>query len=98
MTELRQALQALYGDHLVRIVLFGSHARGDAEQGSDIDALVVLNGAVSPGKEIARAGKITADLSLKYDVVISCTFVSAQRYEAEKSPLLMNVRREGVAV
>lgn len=89
MAELRQALQALYGDHLVRIVLFGSQARGDEEQGSDIDALVVLNGAVSPGKEIARTGQITADLSLKYDVVISCTFDSAQHYETEQISFLL---------
>lgn len=97
-SEMHQELKKLYGDRLVRLVLFGSHARGDATPGSDIDILVVLRGEVSSGEEIARTGPIAAALSLQRDVVISCTFVSLERYEHEQSPLLLNVRREGVAV
>ncbi len=98
LTELRRRLQALYGPRLARLVLFGSQARGDAEPRSDIDILVVLHGAVTPGEEIARTGAVAAELSLEYDTVISCTFVSADRYLTEQSPLLLNVRREGVVV
>jgi len=98
VSELRQHLEALYNERLAQIVLFGSQARGDAVSGSDIDVLVVLQGPVRPGQEIARTGEATALLSLKYDTVISCTFVSADRYTTERSPLLLNVRREGVPV
>lgn len=98
LTELRYRFEEIYGERLVRLVLFGSQARSDAEPESDIDILVVLQGPVSPGQEIARAGEMTATLSLKYDVVVSCTFISADRYATEQSPLLLNVRREGVAV
>ncbi len=98
LADLRQSFQALYGDRLQRLVLFGSQARGDAEPGSDIDVLVVLQGPVSPGQEIARTGGITAALSLNYDTVLACTFISADRYATEQSPLLLNVRREGVSV
>lgn len=97
-SELRQKLRDIYGERLAHVVLFGSQSRGDAVSGSDIDVMVVLKEAVSPGKEIARTGKITAELSLKYDVVVSCTFVSVERYETEQSPLLINVHREGVPV
>jgi len=37
-------------------------------------------------------------LSLEYDVVISRAFVSSERFERERSPLLLNVRREGVPI
>ncbi|MBI2941013.1 MAG: nucleotidyltransferase domain-containing protein [Chloroflexi bacterium] len=97
LTELRRRFEALYGPRLVRLVLFGSHARGDAEPESDIDVLVVLEGAVDPGEEISRTGRAVAELSLKHDTVISCTFVSRDRYLNEQSPFLMNVRREGIA-
>jgi predicted nucleotidyltransferase len=94
--ELRQRLSLLYGERLVRLVLFGSRARGDAEPDSDIDVMVVLRGDVSPGEEIERAGGVTAGLSLENDVVISSVYVSEDSFEGEQSPLLINVRREGV--
>jgi len=93
--DLRDRLASLYGGRLNRVVLFGSQARQDANAGSDIDVLVVLNGQVLPTREIARTGALVAELSLHYAAVISCTFVSADRYAEEESPLLMNVRREG---
>jgi hypothetical protein len=37
-------------------------------------------------------------MSLENTVVISCTFISADRFEREESPLMINVRREGVPV
>lgn len=98
LSELRDALQPLYGKRLVELVLFGSHARGDDESGSDVDVLVVLEGEVDPGTEIARTGGVTCAISLEHDAVVSCTFVSADRYRRERSPLLMNVRKEGVRV
>ena len=58
LAELRQQLEAVYGSRLVKLVLFGSQARGDAEPGSDIDVLVVLKGPVKPGEEISRTGQM----------------------------------------
>ncbi len=98
LTELCQYLKSLYHKRLVQMVLFGSQVRDEAVSGSDIDVMVVLQGTVSPGKEITRISKKTSELSLEYGVVISCTFVSADRYATEQSPLLMNVRREGMPV
>jgi predicted nucleotidyltransferase len=98
LNELRRRLETLYGDRLVKVILYGSHARGDAESESDIDVLVVLKGVVSAWLEIERTGKDVAELSLEHDVVISCLFMAEERYLTRNSPLLLNVRREGVPV
>jgi uncharacterized protein len=98
LKELRQQLQTLYGPRLVRMVLYGSQARGDAEADSDLDVLVVLKGPVRPGEEIARTSDLIASLSLEHGVVVSRSFVSVDRFEHEQSPFLLNVRREGVTV
>ena len=96
LVDLRAKLDSIYGRRLKALVLFGSHARGDAVRGSDVDVLVVLSGTVNPGKEIARTGKVVAALSMEYDAVISCVFMSSKRFENENTPLLINVRNEGV--
>lgn len=96
--EIRERLEELYGERLCRLMLYGSQARGDAEAGSDVDVLVVLAGEVNPSAEIAKASEITASLSLQYDIVISCVYMSEARFQRERSPLLLNVRREGMVM
>ena len=98
LEELHHRFETLYGERLVCLVLFGSRARGDAAPESDLDVLVVLRGLVDPGEEIERTGEFTASLSLKHDVVISRVFISAEQFFAEQSPLLLNVRREGIPI
>lgn len=96
LSDLESRFRTLYGRRLADLLLFGSQARGDADEGSDIDVLVVLNGPVNAWTEIERTGRIVSDLSLDHAVVISCVFVAAASYAREESPLLLNVRREGV--
>ena len=98
LAELRRRFEALYGKRLVRLVLFGSQAREEAESGSDIDILVVLQGHVEPGEEVARTGEIVTALSLRFDTVISCVFMEEERFNNRNGPLLRNIRREGIAV
>lgn len=98
LTELRAQLAALYGDRLVKVILFGSQARGDATPESDIDVMVVLQGAVDPFAEIDRTSRLNAELSLAFDTLISRTFLSEQEFREGQSSLLRNVRREGVFV
>ena len=98
LPEIRSRFDSFYGLRLINILLYGSHARGDAEAGSDIDILVVLRGPVDPGEEIARTGEIVADLSLRFGEVISCVFMDEDQFLHRNGPLLRNVRREGIPV
>lgn len=98
LAELRHRFEVLYGERLVRLVLFGSQARQDAESGADIDILVLLRGPVNPGVEVARTGEIVAGLSLRFNTVVSCVFMAEERFNRRNGPLLRNIRREGIAV
>jgi predicted nucleotidyltransferase len=98
LSELKRRLQVIYGTRLNSLFLFGSHARGEAGSDSDIDVLVVLDGAVTPSKEIARCGEVSAQLSLQYDMVISCAFISTHRFATDRTPFVLNLRREALPV
>jgi predicted nucleotidyltransferase len=98
LREFKQALQTLYREQLVGLVLFGSHARQTATPDSDIDLLVVLQDPISPGDEILRMGDLKTDLNLKYDALISVVPISQSNFAQRQSPLLQAIRQEGVAL
>jgi len=95
--DLRRYLESVYGPRLVGLVLYGSEARGDADAGSDVDVLVVLDGDVDVGREIRRTGSGISALSLKHDRTISRLFVDARSFQERQGPFFRNVRREGIA-
>jgi uncharacterized protein len=93
----KNKINELYKNRLANLILYGSQARNTAEEGSDIDVLIVLKDEeVNAVQEIRKAGDIIASLSLEFNEVISCVFVSEKRFLNEKSPLLLNVRKEGI--
>ena len=98
LTELRRRLEAIYGDRLVRLVLYGSRARGDADPESDYDVLVALRAPVSPSEEIEKTINDVTEISLNNNISVACVFISEGSYIREQSPLMINVRREGIKI
>ncbi len=98
LAELRRRLEALYGERLRGLFLFGSYVRGEAEPGSDLDVLVVLDEVESYWDELERGGHITADLSLEHDLTISRILMSEAQWSGGDTPLLRSIRREGRSV
>lgn len=80
MAELKEGLQALYGDRLKGLYLFGSYARHEADEESDVDVLVVLDRVDNYSQEIDRTGQMVSALSLEHGVTISRVFATEQRW------------------
>lgn len=98
LDQLQQHLKALYGERLCKVMLFGSHARGEARSDSDVDILVVLQGTVNSGREVIRSSEFLAELALEYDKVISCLFMDELRLMTRPGPLLRSIQKEGIAI
>jgi predicted nucleotidyltransferase len=58
-----------------RVILFGSHARGEASRNSDLDFLVIEPSVEHPASESVRLRRVLGDLVVAADVIV----VSEQR-------------------
>ena len=43
LEQYTEILQKIYGNHLRRVILYGSYARGDYTKDSDIDIMILLD-------------------------------------------------------
>ena len=98
LKKLHNELGDAFGENLSAVYLYGSQARGDAHPDSDIDVLVVLRDEFSYFDVVKKTSYITSALSLEYETVISCVFVTKRDYEQRRTPLMLNIHREGVLV
>ncbi|AIG98380.1 putative nucleotidyltransferase [Archaeoglobus fulgidus DSM 8774] len=89
-----KTLKEKYGDKIHKIILFGSTARGEAEEESDIDVLIIADGVTQ--KEVS---KIAFQILLKYGEVISSIVEDKQQFERYKDySFHRNILKEGVEI
>ena len=98
LEQFKRQIGQLYGERLKKVILYGSFARQEGTDDSDIDLAVVLEGEVNPIDEIDRMIDVVFEINLANNVLISIYPVSEEKYRTVNSPLLVNLRREGIAV
>jgi predicted nucleotidyltransferase len=96
IAELRNGLEELYGARFRDLLLYGSYARGDQWEGSDVDLLVLLDGPVDTGREILRLEPIAWPLSLDHGIVLSVMPVSYEAYQKGETSFLRIIRKDAM--
>ncbi|WP_407422264.1 nucleotidyltransferase domain-containing protein [Methanobrevibacter sp.] len=87
---------AICSDDIVKIILFGSVARGDDTEESDIDILIITTNSDELSDEINRAA---VDIILEKDEFISPHVMSEEHFNKTIDyPFLTNVLKEGVVI
>ncbi len=98
-SEFASEAKRIYGPKLNQVILYGSCARGNFAQDSDIDLMVLLD---VPDEDIKaerrRMDDISDELDMTYDVVLAPVFQSFRLYQQYMpvSAFYQNVQREGV--
>lgn len=97
--ELVQKLLSVLPGETVRIVLYGSAARGERAPDSDIDIALFLNRKLTAEQEDRLMDAVT-DLNLKYDQVFSVIDIDQETFLRWKyvTPFYQNVEKEGIVL
>lgn len=99
--ELCAGLSEIFPQDQIDAILFGSYARGDAEFGSDIDVLVLVDSSRQTISERSwKIGNLAGDFLLNYGIVVSPVVENREYYRsnAEVLPFYRNIQREGVPI
>ncbi len=99
LAKLISELRSLLGRNLHQVILYGSYSRGDFSGDSDIDVLVLTEGA-----DVKNYNKLAAEISLRYLLeygkLISLIFKDRNYYDNWKSTmdLFISVEEEGMVL
>lgn len=91
----------IFGEALASVILFGSYARGDFDDESDIDVLLLVD---LPSEVLAgyreKVDSLCGTLLLEYGIVISAIEKDLETYNqySQVLPFYKNIEREGVKI
>ena len=94
----RRALER-YGDEIESIILFGSVARGEGKEDSDVDVLVIWKEDKLEGWDVLE--DIAMDILLEYRQLISIKIIYPKEYSGMVnigSSFIQNIKKEGVVI
>jgi uncharacterized protein len=96
--EIKLRLEAVFPDRLRGALLFGSEARGEAGEDSDVDLLVLLDGPVQLGRDLETIVRALYPLQIELERAIHALPVPIETFEAGEYGLYREAKREGVAL
>ena len=97
LVDAKKRLRSTYGERLRRVVLYGSRARGEATEESDVDLLVVLDGPIENSyQEVKRAGAFWGEFLTRYGLSFSVKPYTAEAYQDLRRPFMRNVHTDGI--
>lgn len=99
LTAYRKALRARYPGLIEHLLIYGSKARGDAHDDSDLDVLLVVKDhADGCQRDMRRVGYLLAATSDVVPSILTYTHAEWARREQSGSTFRKAVGRDGVSV
>ncbi|MBQ8311783.1 MAG: nucleotidyltransferase domain-containing protein [Clostridia bacterium] len=101
IAQLRERLANVFPQEQFDIILFGSYARHDADDESDIDVMFLVDSSRQTIQEKHwQIGEAAAEVLMDFGIVVSPIVENRAYYHANADllPFFRNVQREGVRI
>ena len=98
MKVMVECYRSVYGNQIVDIVLYGSYARGDYSENSDIDIVAVVHGSrMQLQQKLKEVWNKSAEVGLENDVIVSPTVIPYDEFKKyqDSLPYYRNILQEG---
>ncbi len=99
LEDFRDRMERGYGHHIRRMIVYGSYARGQRSEGSDVDVLIIWTGEGAAGRK--AAADVATQILVERGILISPKLVSPEGYEEMLRlgvPFARNVEKEGIQI
>ena len=97
LKKCKHILSDYYGDKFQGLILYGSMARGQTDNFSDIDLLVLLNPPFNYFQELRKIVEILYPVQLESENLISAKPAAKEEFDSGKILLYRLAKREGLA-
>ena len=94
-------VKAILGNNLSKVIVYGSYARGDYHENSDVDVMILTSLDESEIKKIAPTiYDMAYDIELEKGIHISIVIKNEEQFEywVDTLPFYRNVSEEGVEI
>lgn len=97
LSELEERLIKIFNNRLKKVILFGSYAKGNNDNESDIDIMLLVD-EIDLKKYDDVILDLTVDLSIKYAILPSVFLENTENFLEYKNyrPLFRNIYEEGM--
>lgn len=97
LKKCKHILSDYYGDKFQGLILYGSMARGQTDNFSDIDLLVLLNTPFDYFQELRKIVEILYPVQLESENLISAKPAAKEEFDSGRILLYRLAKREGLA-
>jgi predicted nucleotidyltransferase len=96
LSQVKQIAQKQFGERLKAVRLYGSYARGEEREDSDIDILIVLDDITAYWKEYDKVSFQIHQAGFKHDRFISINLIEEKKYNGAETRFIRNVQKDSI--
>ncbi len=96
LTRIKRYAEKIEG--VKKVILYGSYARGEADEHSDIDILIVVEDSADAKKIEEKMNDLLFDILLEEKKLVSLLVVKESLFENYRAPLFLNIKEEGIVL